>query len=162
MADILTVIDEPPAPRPPFEFRVHHAGLSVPDLEASIAWYRDMLGFSVEFRADMQGIRDDLQGFKNVFLRCGQVRLELFEVPNAAPLPDERLWPDTDLNTHGMKHVALEVSDLDAAFDNLTGRGVQVAMPIMRGDIISAAYIRDNSGILVELLEVHDTDRRAV
>jgi len=33
-----------------FQLIPHHCGISVPDLEASIAWYRDMLGFSVEKR----------------------------------------------------------------------------------------------------------------
>ena len=33
-----------------FQLIPHHCGISVPDLDASIAWYRDMLGFSVEKR----------------------------------------------------------------------------------------------------------------
>jgi methylmalonyl-CoA/ethylmalonyl-CoA epimerase len=32
------------------EFWHHHGGVSVPDLDASIAWYRTMLGFEVEQR----------------------------------------------------------------------------------------------------------------
>ena len=30
-----------------FELKPHHLGISVPDLETSISWYHDMLGFSV-------------------------------------------------------------------------------------------------------------------
>ena len=30
---------------PPFEIKPHHTGISVPNLEESIAWYQKMLGF---------------------------------------------------------------------------------------------------------------------
>jgi len=47
----------------------HHCGISVPDLEASIAWYRDMLGFFVEKRLtlDVVPAKIALSGFG----RCG-------------------------------------------------------------------------------------------
>jgi len=30
------------------DLKFHHSGVSVPNLAASIAWYRDMLGFEVD------------------------------------------------------------------------------------------------------------------
>jgi hypothetical protein len=35
------------------ELRFHHGGVSVPDLEASIRWYREVLGFEVEHRFEI-------------------------------------------------------------------------------------------------------------
>ncbi|WP_428028143.1 VOC family protein [Altererythrobacter sp.] len=152
----LIAVDEAPPPPPPFDLRNHHCGISVPDLEASIAWYRDMLGFAVELRTNMPQVP-----FSGAFLKRGSTRIELFERPGAAPLPPDRRDPDADLATHGTKHMALEVSDIHGAFAFLTERGVEVAMPIFKCCGMSAGYIRDNAGNLIELIE-HEDGRRGL
>jgi catechol 2,3-dioxygenase-like lactoylglutathione lyase family enzyme len=52
-----------------------------------------------------------------------------------------------------LKHVALRVSDLDAALAELRGRGAEVAAePADRSDWgIRVAYVRDPDGTLIEL-----------
>ena len=147
----LTLVDEPPPPLPPFGLRAHHCGISIPDLERSIAWYRDHLGFAVEYRTTMPAVP-----FKGAFLRRGDTRIELFERPGAAALPEARRDPVTDLATHGTKHLALEVDDLDAAFGWLTARGVEVAFPPFEAHGLAGCYIRDCDGILIELIEHRD------
>lgn len=137
----------PPADHP-LNVRPHHCGLSVPDLEASIAWYREMLGFGVEIRQEMPQVP-----FKGAFLKRGDYRIELFEVPGAKPLPPERLEVDEDLRTHGTKHMALVVPNVRQALEFLKAKGVQVAMDRMEIQGTVACYIRDNSGILIELVE---------
>jgi uncharacterized glyoxalase superfamily protein PhnB len=47
------------------------ASLTVKDLEASLAWYRDVVGFSVDQRHEREGI------LRSVSLRAGDVRLLL-------------------------------------------------------------------------------------
>jgi methylmalonyl-CoA/ethylmalonyl-CoA epimerase len=139
---------EPARADHPFDVRPHHCGLSVPDLEASIAWYREMLGFGLEMRQEMTHVP-----LKGAFLKRGEFRIELFEVPGAAPLPAERREVDQDLRTHGTKHMALTVPDVRAALEFLRARGVEVAMEPMEVEGTVACYIRDNSGILIELAE---------
>ena len=39
-----------------FDLKPHHCGISVPDLETSVAWYRDMLGFSVKARLTLEAV----------------------------------------------------------------------------------------------------------
>jgi methylmalonyl-CoA/ethylmalonyl-CoA epimerase len=123
----------------------------VPNLEQSICWYREMLGFAVEFRTHL-----DIVPFNGAFLRRGDSRIELFEVESANPLPPDRRDPIADLKTHGVKHLSLEVSDVRAAFAFLTSRRVEVALPIFDGKTMLAGYIRDNSGNLIELVEHAD------
>lgn len=156
MDEGLFPVDESIAPPPPFQLRAHHYGISVPDLESSIRWYRDMLGFSVEFRTAMPHVP-----FTGAFLRRGNTRIELFERPGAKPLPDERRDPDSDLATHGNKHMALEVSDIKMAFTFLESRGVEIAMPVFESGALAGGYVRDNSGNLIELIE-HRDGRRSV
>ena len=136
-------------PKPPlFEVRPHHCAISVPDLEASVAWYRDMLGFSVELRTFMEHVP-----MKMAMLRHGDFRIELFEVPGAKPLPPDRRNVDDDVRTHGTKHLALGVQDVRAALAALKQRGVEVAMDVFQIENTCGCFIRDNSGNVIELLQ---------
>jgi methylmalonyl-CoA/ethylmalonyl-CoA epimerase len=138
-----------------FVLRPHHCGISVPDLEASIAWYRDMLGFSVKARLTLEAV-----GAKIAFLKHGDFHIELFEVPGATPLPDDRRYPDVDLRTHGTKHIAFAVEDLKRVVDTLKERSVDIAMDVMNMPDGKVAFIRDNSGILIEFIEYIDNTER--
>jgi methylmalonyl-CoA/ethylmalonyl-CoA epimerase len=132
---------------PSFELRFHHAGVSVPDLEASIAWYKKMLGFDLERRDSLPPLQA-----KVAFLRRGDLAFELFEVPGAAPLPEDRRVPNKDLLTHGNKHVAFAVKDVRAAVEELKERGADIVFVLdIGGGTVS--FIRDNSGNLIELFQ---------
>lgn len=91
--------------------------------------------------------------FEGAFLRRGNFRIELFEVSRARPLPLERREVDKDLRTHRTKNIALTVPNVAAALEYLRARGVAVAMDRMEVEGTVACYIRDNSGILIELAE---------
>ncbi|WP_114240633.1 VOC family protein [Dyella sp. C9] len=125
----------------------HHGGISVPDIEASIAWYRDMLGFEVEKRFDIDKIPARV-----AMLRRGELRLELFEVPGAAPLPEDRRHPDRDVHTHGNKHVAFAVRDVEPMAAELRARGADIVF-VMRASFGANIFIRDNAGNLLEFVE---------
>jgi catechol 2,3-dioxygenase-like lactoylglutathione lyase family enzyme len=130
------------------DLRPDHAGISVADLEASIAWYRDMLGFTVDRVVD---IPEDTG--RVALVRHGEFLLELFSIPGAAPLPDERRHPATDLRTHGVKHVAYAVPDIRAFMERLKAEGVDVVWDVVLHDGTWCAFVRDNSGNLVEFVE---------
>jgi methylmalonyl-CoA/ethylmalonyl-CoA epimerase len=128
--------------------RPDHAGISVADLEGSIAWYGEMLGFTIDRVVDVPG---DVG--RVALIRHGSFVLELFCVPGAAPLPDERRHPSTDLRTHGIKHVAYAVADIRALMDELKAKGVDVVWDVVLHDNTLCAFVRDNSGNLVEFVE---------
>jgi methylmalonyl-CoA/ethylmalonyl-CoA epimerase len=133
----------------PFELKADHCGISVPDLEASIAWYHDTLGFSVEQRFAI-----DTVPFKAAFLRRGDFCIELFEVTGASPLPGERRYPNEDIRTHGTKHIAFVVQNVRAVFAEFKKHGVDIAMDVFVVEGIGpGGFIRDNAGNLIELLE---------
>ena len=132
----------------PVDLRPDHAGISVADLEASIAWYCDMLGFTVDRVVD---IPEDIG--RLALIRHGDFLLELFAIPGAAPLPDERRHPATDLRTQGVKHVAYAVADIRALMEHLKAQGVDVVWDVVLHDGTWCAFVRDNSGNLVEFVE---------
>jgi len=130
--------------------RPDHAGLSVKDLEASIAWYRDMLGFEL---VRVVAIPDAEEEGRVALIRHGDFVLELFCLPAAAPLPEGRRHPATDIRTHGVKHVAYVVPDLAALMDELKAKGVDLVWDIAVHDGTPCAFVRDNTGNLVEFVE---------
>lgn len=123
----------------------HHGALSVPDLAEAIGWYGRVLGFAEEFRFTIPGA-------EVVMLRRDDLRLELFRVEGAAPLPEGRSDPRADIATHGNKHVAFAVPNLQAALDELAEKAVAPAFVQMEG-VQRIAFIRDCFGNLIELVE---------
>src|ERR1700689_482418 len=103
----------------PIELRFHHGGVSVPDLEASIRWYREVLGFEVEHRYVIPKPLDKVAMLRRRALRrarskgaCwqrGALRMVLFEVENCKPLPGDRRVPAQHLQTHFCMHVCFVV-----------------------------------------------------
>jgi methylmalonyl-CoA/ethylmalonyl-CoA epimerase len=128
------------------DLKHHHGGISVPDLEASIRWYAEVLDFEVEQRLEIPAIPA-----KVAMLRRGDLRLELFEVPGAQPLPEERRHPNLDLRTHGNKHLAFAIKDIDSAERELRSRGADIVW-VRRFEFGANIFLRDNSGNLIELV----------
>ena len=130
----------------PARFSFHHGGVSVPNLDESIEWYRSVLGFELETRVHLAHIPADI-----AFIRNGDMRMELFELAGATPLPESRRIPDEDLMTHGNKHVAFVVDDARQFAAELAQRGADVVWVRDMPDG-TAAFVRDNSGNLIEFL----------
>lgn len=131
-----------------FEITPHHCGISVPDLEASIAWYRDMLGFSLVKKQTL-----DVVSAKIAFIKHGDFYIELFEIENANPLPEDRRQPNLDICTNGTKHMAFAVDNVHELIDTLKKRGVDIAMDVNMMEGKAMAFIRDNAGNLIEIVE---------
>jgi methylmalonyl-CoA/ethylmalonyl-CoA epimerase len=129
------------------ELKHHHGGISVPDLEASIEWFARVLEFEVENRFEIPPIPA-----KVAMLRRGNLRVELFEVPGARSLPEERRQPNMDLRTHGNKHLAFAVKDADATAEVLKARGADIVF-VGHFDFGANVFIRDNAGNLIEFVQ---------
>jgi methylmalonyl-CoA/ethylmalonyl-CoA epimerase len=129
------------------ELKYHHGGISVPDLEASIRWYESVLDFKLERRIEIPVVPA-----KVAMLRRDELRIELFEVPAARPLPPERREPNIDLKTHGNKHVAFAIRNVDTAERELRARGADIVF-VGRFEFGSNIFIRDNAGNLIEFVE---------
>ena len=129
------------------EFTFHHCAVSVPDIEAAIDWYRTMFGLEALFRFDIADINAQV-----AMVGKGSLRVEIFEVENAHALPPERRDPRTDTATHGTKHMALAVSNLDESLARLKALGADVTSVPPPG-IQKIAFIRDCAGNLIELVE---------
>ncbi len=135
-----------------FEIRPHHCGIFVPEIESSIKWYQDILGFTLSHRSTLNTGKKPV---KVAFMKNNNFYIELFEHPDATPFSD-----DTYNNTCGTKHLAFEVRNLPKIVESLKTRGVIIMTPNLPKETEQGgkmprgvAFIRDNSGILIELIE---------
>ena len=85
-----------------FDIRINHVGISVPNLEESVDWYVNMLGFEV-----IDAIDRNPDGPSTIArIRRNGFTIELFGFEDAAPLPEYRRNPGADLRVHGLAHFA--------------------------------------------------------
>ena len=124
-----------------------HVGISVGNMEESLAWYKKNLDFEL--------VKDDYVpplGARICFVQNGDFQLELFQYDDPKPIPADRLTPNTDLQTIGTKHVAFEVADMKALKEKFVANGVDIAHEVMmEGN--NVMFVRDNSGALIEFIQ---------
>ncbi|HZQ03047.1 MAG TPA: VOC family protein [Gaiellaceae bacterium] len=138
---------------------LHHVGLTVSDLDRSLAFYRDVLELELLEVLDVSGPEIGRSvgvagaELRIAFLRLAGLQLELLEYT----APEQRVYERRNSDV-GAAHVCFRVSDLDGAYRELSARGVGfVSEPfrIAEGRHAGRAivYFRDPDEITLELLE---------
>lgn len=135
--------------------RFHHVGISVPSIDDAILWYSKTLGFHLDRRFSISKANAQAAILVN-----GTLRIELFEVTGAAPLPPDRREPNLDIMTHGNKHLAFAIDDLDDFLAMMIGRNADIAL-IVRESFGSGCFIRDCAGNLIEFVEIKSWSQSA-
>jgi glyoxylase I family protein len=139
--------------------KFNHVGISVTDIDRSIAFYRDMLGMEklcevFPFGGEQfETIMDipDVQG-RMCMIGKGTLWLELFEFSNPAPKAKDKAYPVSD---RGYSHFGVEVDDIAATHAKLKAAGVRIHSPVMTfmGGGMKAAYCRDPDGNVFEIMQ---------
>jgi catechol 2,3-dioxygenase-like lactoylglutathione lyase family enzyme len=148
--------------------RIHHTALTVTDLERSLRFYRDMLGFEEVIRRRIDGgYIGTLMGRPNlrmelVILQAGPTKLELI----AYREPHRTVCPPADGNP-GAMHITLLVDDVRAWHARLAAAGVESQSPPVAIDDGPnaggwAVMLLDPDGTWVELLELTTARREAL
>jgi lactoylglutathione lyase len=140
---------------------LHHTAYQVADLERSLAFYRDLLGFELVWeRVNTADYVRKIVGQPNATLHQAMLRfpgsdhcLELIDYRGV-----ERTPVDTNPVNPGTAHVCVLVQDLRAYYDHLVANGVaSVSEPVAvtsgpnTGRL--AVYMIDPDGFRLELLE---------
>jgi len=142
-----------------------HVGLTVPDIEEAVAWFRDVMGATAPLSfgpiSDPQGtLMQDLLGVdpssvidQITVLRIGHsANIELFQYE----APDQRQTHPRNSDWSG-HHVAFYVTDIDAAVAYMVSKGVQKFLgpfPLTAGPAAgqSINYFETPFGTYVELI----------
>ena len=138
-----------------------HVGITVSDLERSLAFYRGALGLELEWNQviDRDSTRE-LVGVPFRTLRCaflavpGGGSLEILEYEGVTGR--DLTWTPSD---HGAGHLCLWVADLDDVvarardLGGVTITDAPVIVPAGRYTGARVVYLRDPDGFLLELIE---------
>jgi catechol 2,3-dioxygenase-like lactoylglutathione lyase family enzyme len=141
---------------------LQHTGLTVSDLERSVAFYRDVLGFEVFAESERQGgYFAAIVGYPDAHVRMALLRsggsshhIELFQY-----LSPEPRTVALEPRLVGATHVCLIVDDLPALYEQLAAAGVDTffTAPVEIDHGINAGgwalYLRDPDGIILELFQ---------
>jgi methylmalonyl-CoA/ethylmalonyl-CoA epimerase len=128
--------------------RLNHVAIAVPDLEAAVAQYRDLLGAKVS-----PAVAQPAHGVTTVFIELPNTKVELLH-----PLGDDSpIAAFLERNpSGGIHHLCYEVADILAARDHLLARGARVlggGEPKLGAHDRPVLFLhpKDFSGTLVEL-----------
>jgi methylmalonyl-CoA/ethylmalonyl-CoA epimerase len=128
--------------------KIEHIALAVGDLDATIAFYRDVWGLEVSHRERVED-----QGVEEAMLPLGESHLQLL----APTGPDTTVGKFVERRGEGIHHIAYEVDDLESALAELKSKGVKLIDERPRrggrGHMVAFVHPRNNHGILVELIQ---------
>lgn len=145
---------------------VHHVSLATADLDAFLGFYRDLLGLPL----NSEGLIEPAPGFEDLYaafesvtalpgtrarvaqLGAGNLQIEVFQYLDPLPRPGEAR-PPCDV---GIRHIAFDVTDIEAEYARLKAAGVpSLSVPQTMGPFgLRSVYLRDPDGNIVELQEV--------
>ena len=123
---------------------IGHVALKVYDLEKSLEFYRDKLGFPEMMRMDHPN-----GGIWLVYLRITDD--QFIEIFPGAENPRSPGW-----NGNAITHVCLTVDDLDAVVDRVEKAGIKLLLEKkIAGDGNRQAWIEDPDGNRIEFMQLN-------
>ena len=128
---------------------LHHVNILTPDVEGSIAFYRDRLGMCLAARHYQEGL------FDIAFLRERSAStgfaIELVGPPFVG-------WMKEMYQQYGpmMDHFSFVTDDVDYWHEKLKARGCDIVMPPEPFLTVEEMYLRDACGVIVEIMSFLD------
>ena len=137
---------------------IRHTGIVVIDLEASLYFYRDLLGFQVAKQMEEAGdYIDNISSLRNV--KVTTVKLaspsgQMIELLKYHSHPTEQMM--REICEIGISHIAFTVDDLDIEHERLKDKGIKFKSPpqLSPDGYAKVTFCRAPEGTLIELVEV--------
>jgi catechol 2,3-dioxygenase-like lactoylglutathione lyase family enzyme len=138
-------------------FTVSHIGICVSDLERSLRFYCDGLGFSIgEAHAIGNEFADALEvpgqvDLTSQFIRIEGLSIELLRYRS----PGAQGHPSESRNQLGLTHLSFVVADLDASVNRLVEcGGTLLGATRTKQEGIELLFVSDPDGVRVELMQM--------
>jgi methylmalonyl-CoA/ethylmalonyl-CoA epimerase len=127
--------------------KIDHVAICVPDTDAAIAKYKEVLGLEPEVREVVAS-----QKTEATLLPIGATSLELI-----SPKGNEGLERFLEKRGPGLHHIAIEVEGIESALLTLKALGVplidEVPRKGARGHKVAFVHPKATGGVLIELVE---------
>ena len=138
--------------------QIRHTGLVVANLELSLSFWRDLLGFKVEKQMDETGPHiDAMMGLDDVKVTTVKMSAPdggMIELLHFKSHPDIPEWLGKPYST-GFTHIAMTVHNLDLVYKKLSDAGVLFPAPPQYSPdgAVKVIYCKGPEGVLLELVE---------
>ncbi len=127
---------------------IDHVAIAVKDLEAAIAWYRDVFGATVEHRETVES-----DGVEEALVRVADSYVQLL-TPTREYSPVAKYL---EKKGEGLHHVGYRVEDCALALEAVKASGGRVIddapRPGSRGTTVAFVHPKTSFGTLIELVE---------
>jgi len=127
---------------------IEHIGIAVKNLEESIKYYEDILGFKCY---SIEEVKE--QKVKTAFFLVGQTKIELLESTD----PEGPIGKFIEKKGEGVHHIAFAVKGLENALTEIETKGVRLIdkTPRKGAEGLDIAFLHPKSthGVLTELCE---------
>lgn len=127
---------------------IEHIGIAVKNLEESIAYYENILGFKCYAVEEVKE-----QKVKTAFFMVGQTKIELLESTD----PEGPIGKFIEKKGEGIHHLAYAVKGLENSLTEMESKGVQLIDKTPRkgaeGLDIAFLHPKSTAGVLTELCE---------
>ncbi len=131
------------------KYKPHHTAISVRDIDKSVDFYKQF-GFEQVHRYD-----ETDNSMSIVHLKLGDYHLELFWYRDNLTAAKLQLKHSDSLKKIGVKHIALQVDDVDAILEGLKSKGVvDDSTEVVHGRTkVHYFFVQDPDGMWVEILK---------
>ncbi len=136
---------------------VQHIAISVSDMEEALKFYCGLLGLEVMMDFNQEGDPGieavfGLKGLKMryVLLQNEGSKLNLLEFKNPRGENIARKFRPYD---HGIHHFCFTVDDIDAAYNELSAKGVEFTSPPQDMGLARIIAMRGPDGVSIELIQ---------
>ena len=131
---------------------IEHIGIAVKNLEESISYYENILGFKCYAIEEVPE-----QKVKTAFFMVGQTKIELLESTD----PEGPIGKFIEKKGEGIHHMAFAVKEIENQLSELEKKGVQLIdkTPRKGAEGLDIAFIHPKStkGVLMEICENKNT-----
>lgn len=127
---------------------IDHVGIAVYDLDAAVAWYRDMFGATVAHRE-----RIESDGVEEALIKVADSYIQLLTpVTDTSPLAKFM-----ERNGEGLHHVGYRVDDCAEVLESVKGAGARVVdehpRTGSRGTTVAFLHPKTSFATLIELVQ---------
>ena len=137
---------------------IRHTGIVVDDLEASLHFYSDLLGFQIVKQMEETGDYIDnissLRKVKVTTVKMTSPSGQMIELLKYSSHPIEQRT--REIPEVGISHIAFTVDDLDMEYERLKGKEIQFNSPpqLSPNGYAKVTFCRAPEGTLIELVEI--------
>jgi methylmalonyl-CoA/ethylmalonyl-CoA epimerase len=127
---------------------IDHLAIAVPDLETSISWFTNALGFSLKERRKTEGAST---GMISAVLEAGALTIVLLQGTS----PQSQVSQFVERYGPGVQHVAIRMENIDDAVQEFEAAGLEFDTSLIRGPGLKQIFTRrdEGSGLMIELIE---------